>query len=534
MADYLIIGAGSAGCVLANRLSENPAISVLLLEAGPADDMQEIHIPLAFSQLFKSPLDWAYITQPEPHLDGRRLYWPRGKVLGGSSSLNAMIYIRGNRADYDQWNQVGNAGWDYESVLPYFKKAENQERGPSEYHGVGGPLNVADQRSPSPLTEAFVDAATETGLNPNPDFNGPNQEGCGIYQVTQKGGFRHSAATAYLKPAMERPNLTVETNAQATRILFEGKRAVGVEYRHNGELKQARAGREVILSGGTINSPQLLLLSGVGPAKHLGEIGLEVVADLPGVGQNLQDHPAVFVAYECTQPISLINGMTEAGMQEFGATQTGPLSSNVGEGGIFMRTRPELARPDLQFHFAPSYFIEHGFSNPQGHGFTFGPTLLHPAGHGELKLRSTDPLEPPAITGNYLAHDEDVRVLVEGVKLARRMAQTPMFDQYRGEEVTPGPQVQTDLEIAVFIRKSVETLYHPVGTCKMGGDAMAVVDNRLCVHGLEGLRVVDASIMPTIVSGNTNAPTIMIAEKAADFIKESQAAPVNVTRSVSV
>jgi choline dehydrogenase len=445
-----------------------------------------------------------------------------------------MIYIRGNRADYDHWSNLGNTGWDYEAVLPYFKKAENQERGPSEFHGVGGPLNVADQRSPNPLTLAFVEAAIETGLNPNPDFNGPTQEGCGAYQVTQKGGFRHSAATAYLKPALERPNLTVETNAQATRILFEGKRAVGVEYRYNGELKQARAGREVILSGGSINSPQLLLLSGVGPAQHLAEMGLEMVADLPGVGQNLQDHPAVFVAYSCTQPVSLINGLTEAGMQEFGATQTGPLTSNIGEGGLFMRTRPELVAPDLQFHFAPNYFVEHGFANPEGHGFTFGPTLLHPVGRGQIKLKSTEPLDPPAITGNYLAGDEDIRVLVEGIKLARRMAQTPAFDQYRGEEILPGPQVQTDQELADFVRKMVETLYHPVGTCKMGNDALAVVDSRLQVHGLEGLRVVDASIMPDIVSGNTNAPTIMIAEKAADLIKEGRAASVTAVRPVAL
>ncbi len=522
MADYVIIGAGSAGCVLANRLSEDPANSVLLLEAGPSDDMQEIHIPLAFSQLFKSPLDWAYFTDAEPHLGDRKLYWPRGKMLGGSSSINAMIYIRGNRADYDQWSSLGNEGWDYEAVLPYFIKAENQERGASEYHGVGGPLNVADLRSPNPMSQAFVDSAVDVGFNPNPDFNGPNQEGCGLYQVTQKGGFRHSAATAYLKPVLDRPNLTVETNAQATRLLFDGTRAVGVEYQHNGELKQARAEREVILSGGAINSPQLLMLSGVGPAEHLREMGLEVVADVPGVGQNLQDHPAIFVAYSSTQPISLINGMTEAGLQEFGATQTGPLSSNVGEGGLFLKTRPELTAPDLQFHFAPSYFVEHGFGNPEGHGFTFGPTLLHPESRGQIALRSTNPLEPPAIVGNYLSSAEDVRVLVEGIKLSRQMAATKAFDPYRAEEYLPGSQVQSDAELEEFVRKMVETLYHPVGTCKMGNDALAVVNSQLQVRGVEGLRVVDASIMPTIVSGNTNAPTIMIAEKAAEYIKEAQ------------
>ncbi|HEX2914302.1 MAG TPA: choline dehydrogenase [Chloroflexia bacterium] len=526
MADYIIVGAGSAGCVLANRLTENPDVSVLLLEAGPPDDMQEIQIPLAFPQLFKTPFDWAYFTEEEPYLEGRKLYWPRGRVLGGSSSLNAMIYIRGNRGDYDLWSNLGNEGWDYESVLPYFKKAENQELGPSEYHGVGGPLNVANLRSPNPMSQAFVEAATELGFNPNPDFNGPQQEGWGLYQVTQKQGMRFSAATAYLKPASERPNLSVETGALTTRVLFEGQKAVGVEYLQNGEVKQARAAREVILSGGAVNSPQVLMLSGVGPADHLREMGIEVVADMPGVGQNLQDHPAIFVPFEATQPVSLVNGQTEAALQEFMATQTGPLTSNVGEAGCFLRTRDELPVPDLQFHFAPNYFVEHGFRNPEGHGFTFGPTLLHPESRGEVRLRSADPTAPAAITANYLAAENDMRVLIEGIKLARKLAQAKAFDPYRGKEVMPGEAVQSDEEIADYIRKNVETLYHPVGTCKMGHDDMAVVDNQLRVHGLEGLRVVDASIMPVIVSGNTNAPTIMIAEKAADMIKSASPAGI--------
>ena len=532
MYDYVIIGAGSAGCVLANRLSEDPNSRVLLLEAGVADEAQEIHIPLAFSQLFKTPLDWAYYTEAEPHLADRKLYWPRGKMLGGSSSINAMIYMRGNRADYDQWSSLGNQGWDYESVLPYFKKAENQEDGPSEYHGVGGPLNVANLRSPNPMTQAMIEAGKEVGLEANADFNGPTQEGVGLYQVTQKGGMRFSSAKAYLHPVIDRPNLTVETNAQASRILFEGQRAVGVDYLQNGETKQAQVSQEVIVSSGAINSPQLLMLSGVGPAQHLREMGLEVVEDLPGVGQNLQDHPAIMVLYESTQPVSLINGMTEAGMQEFAATQTGPLTSNVGEGGGFVKTYPEAPMPDIQFHFAPTYFMEHGFANPEGHGFTIGPTLLHPESRGSIRLRSTDPLDSPAIQGNYLDSERDMKSMVDGLKLAREIGQAAALEAFGGAELFPGPKYQTDEELAQFVRERAETLYHPVGTCKMGHDEMAVVDDHLRVRGLTGLRVVDASVMPTVPGGNTNAPTIMIAEKAADMIKAEQSSATKQAASV--
>jgi choline dehydrogenase len=533
MYDYVIVGAGSAGCVLANRLTEDPQTTVLLLEAGVPDDMQEIHIPVAFGKLFKTPLDWAYTTEEEPHLDHRTLYWPRGKMLGGSSSINAMIYIRGNRADYDHWRDLGNEGWGYDEVLPYFKKAENQERGASAYHGVGGPLNVMDRRYTNPLSLAFIEAGAELGYPHNNDFNGATQEGFGNYQVTQKQGRRHSASVGYLHPALSRPNLTVETQALATKILFEGTRAVGVAYLKDGTQQEARVKKEVILSGGAINSPQVLLLSGVGPADHLRAMGIGVVADVPGVGQHLQDHPAAMVCYACTQPITLASAETAENLNEYVEHQRGPLTSNVGETGAFLKIAPEAPEPDLQYHFAPVYYINHGFTVPEGHGFTIGPTLVRPQSSGHLELRSTDPTVYPAITANYLASEEDMRVLVEGVKLARRLGQSHAFDAFRGEEALPGPQVASDEEIAAFIRATAETLYHPVGTCKMGRDAQAVVDDQLRVHGIQGLRVIDASIMPTIVNGNTNAPTIMIAEKAADLLKGRSTAQADATGQVT-
>jgi choline dehydrogenase len=533
MFDYVIIGAGSAGCVLANRLSEDPGVRVLLLEAGGPDRKQEIHIPAAFAKLFKTPYDWAYETEPQPHLGNRRLFWPRGRMLGGSSSMNAMMYIRGHRADYDDWRDQGNQGWSFAEVLPYFKKSEHQERGASEYHGIGGPLNVADLRTVNPLTRAFLEASAEIGLPRTDDFNGPQQEGMSLTQVTQKQGKRHSTATAYLKPALNRPNLKVITQAQVTRILFEGKRAVGVAYQQQEKAEQVRATREVILAGGAVNSPHLLLLSGIGPAEQLMALGIPVVHHLPGVGQNLQDHLLATTAFRCTQPITLASAEKLSNILSFLLLKNGPLTSNIGEAAGFLKTRPTLPAPDLEMIFAPVYFIEHGFGNPPGHGFSIGAILLQPESRGQIALRSPDPLTPPAIQPNYLSTPADVKTLVEGIKLARRIAQASAFASYRGEEVVPGPNVQTDETLAEQIRQHAETLYHPVGTCKMGNDLLAVVDGALRVRGVEGLRVVDASVMPTIPRGHTNAPTIMIAEKAADFIRQDTRTPPRAAQTTS-
>src|SRR6266571_1847014 len=519
MYDYVIVGAGSAGCVLANRLTEDPATTVLLLEAGGPDEAQEIHIPAAFSSLFKSPLDWAYETEEQPHLNNRRLYWPRGKVLGGSSSINAMVYIRGNRRDYDHWRALGNEGWSYSDVLPYFKKSENEERGASDYHGIGGPLNVTDHRTRNPLSHAFVEAGVEAGLALTNDFNGAEQDGVGFYQVTQRQGLRHSAAVGYVHPILSRPNFTLQTHTLVTNVIFEGTRAVGVASVHNGEHQQVTANKEVILSGGAINSPQLLMLSGIGPAHHLKALGIPVVADLAGVGQNLQDHPSIVVLYACTQPISLAHAQTPEHLQDFIDNKMGPLTSNLAEGGAFVRTQANLPMPDIQYHFAPVYYLNHGFTVPEGDGYTIAPCILHPQSRGYITLRSTNPEEAPIIQPNYFADEVDMQVLVEGVKIARKLGRTQAFSPFRDVETHPGPQAQSDEEITEYIRNYVETLYHPVGTCKMGNDSMAVVDAHLRVRGVEGLRVIDASIMPTVVGGNTNAPTIMIAEKAADLIK---------------
>lgn len=515
--DYIIVGAGSAGCVLAHRLSESADQRILLLEAGPPDKRTEVRIPAAFSKLFKTTCDWAYATEPEPNLADRRLFVPRGRMLGGSSSMNAMIYIRGNRADYEGWNELGCPGWSYGDVLPYFKCAERQERGASDFHGAEGPLWVSDLRSPNPLSHAFVVAGGESGLPQNHDFNGPSQEGVGFYQVTQKGGKRHSAADAYLRPALGRPNLHVRTGALTLRVRFDGRRAAGVEYLFAGQPIRVQAEREVLLCGGAINSPQLLMLSGIGPADTLSKHRIDVVADVPGVGRNLQDHPVAGVMYRSKRPISLASAESLTSIARFLFFRNGPLTSNVAEAGGFVNIESRSA-PDLQFHFAPVFFQEHGFVKPEGHGFTIGCTLVAPTSRGTVSLRSADPSQPPVIRGQYLSDAAEVRVLRSGIRLAREIAHQPAFSEHRGEEVLPGEAAATDEALTAHIRQTAELLYHPVGTCRMGMDAMAVVDPTLRVHGVENLRVVDASIMPTIIRGNTNAPTIMIAEKAANVI----------------
>ncbi|NNF56659.1 MAG: choline dehydrogenase [Rhodothermaceae bacterium] len=518
MFDYIIVGAGTAGCALTHRLSADPAARVLLLEAGQADTRAEIHIPAAFSRLFKTEVDWAYETEPQPHLANRRLFWPRGKVLGGSSSINAMIYIRGHRADYDGWAARGCTGWGFSDVLPYFKRSEDNARGASAYHGVGGPLRVEDLREPHPLSLRFIEAAQGVGLPANDDFNGAEQEGAGLYQVNQRGGRRESGATAFLKPIRHRDNLTIETGAQATRVLFEGTRAVGIEYVQGGETQQAHAAEEVLLCGGAINSPQLLMLSGVGPVDHLRAQGIEVVADRSEVGSNLQDHLIVGVRYRSKEGGTLLSAESPLNIARYLLTRRGLLTSNVAEAGAFAFTRSGPT-PDLQFHVAPVLFAEHGLEPPPEHGFSLGPTLVRTETRGHIRLRSADPFAAPAIDPNYFAHEGDLYTLIEGVRLAREIVAQAAYDGVRGEELTPGPNLKTDAQIAQYIRETAETLYHPVGTCRMGPDTEAVVDLDLRVKGVEGVRVVDASVMPTVVNGNTNAPTLMIAEKAADLIR---------------
>jgi choline dehydrogenase len=522
--DYVIVGAGSAGCVLANRLSREGKNSVLLLEAGPRDTNLWIHVPLGYGMLFKNKtVNWMYQTEPEPGLGGRIVFQPRGKVLGGSSSINGLLYVRGQHEDYDRWRQQGNSGWGYDDVLPYFRKAEHQQRGADDFHGVGGPLPVSDLGHPDPLSAAFIAAAAESGLPLNPDFNGASQEGVGFFQTTTRHGRRASTAVAYLRPAKGRKNLHVETSALAQRILFEGRRAVAVEYRTAGALRTARARKEILVCGGAYNSPQLLQLSGVGPVELLRKHGIDVVLDAPGVGHDLQDHMQVRIVMRCTKRITLNDIVNHplrrilAGAR-YAAFRTGPLTIAAGTSGAFFKTDPRLATPDIQIHFLPFSTDKMGEKLHSFSGFSASVCQLRPESRGSLRIGSADPLAPPEIRINYLSTEVDRTANVEGLKILRTILQAPALKAYVVEEVEPGAKVSTDEELLNFCRKRGSTVYHPTSTCRMGSDAIAVVDQRLRVRGIEGLRVVDASIMPDLVSGNTNAAVIMIAEKASDMI----------------
>ena len=538
--DYIIVGAGSAGCVLANRLSADGKTKVLLLEAGgddrpsrnPGQFMSNlmIHVPVGYSQTLKDPkVNWLYSTEPDPGTGGRVHIWPRGKVLGGSSSINGLLYIRGQHADYDGWRQLGCEGWGWDDVRPYFLRAENQERGADAHHGVGGPLNVSDVTQTHEVSDAVVEACVEAGLPRNRDVNGAEQEGVSYYQLTVKNGQRCSAAVAYLHPAMGRSNLTVQTGALTTRVLFEGKKAVGVEYRQGGQRKIAQATREVILSGGAVNSPQLLQLSGVGPGQLLADHGIPVVSDLPGVGGNLQDHYVIAMTWRLKAGIVSVNELTK-GARFIGETmkyvfqRKGLLTLSAAHIAVFCKSRPDLAGPDIQFHVLPATSDTAKLMNEQKMvleslpGLTIAPCQVRPESRGHINIVSPDPTVYPSIVPNYLSDPLDQEVAVASLKWGRKIASQDALKPYIDHEMMPGPSLDSDEALLAYARMAGSTIYHPVGTCQMGHGPMAVVDPELRVRGVEGLRVVDASVMPRLISGNTNAPTIMIAEKAADMI----------------
>jgi choline dehydrogenase len=515
--DYVIVGAGSAGCVLANRLSADPDVSVLLLEAGPPDTADFIHIPAAFAALLRSQYDWDFDSGYEPGLNNRRIYLPRGKTLGGSSSINAMVYIRGNPLDYDEWRDQGCDGWSWHDMLPYFVKAEDNTRGASDRHGVGGPLRVSDTLTRTGLSQAFLDAAAAIGLPANTDFNGTQQDGFGWYQLTTKDGKRASTAAAYLHPVQDRPNLRVETLFQVHRVLFEGTRAVGVLGSRDGELHEHRADREVILSAGAYLSPQILTLSGIGRPAELALLQIPVVAELPGVGLGLQDHPVTCVTWTCDQPVSLKDTFTPENLDRWLRDGNGPLASNGAECGGFLRTRDGLAAPDAQFFMLSAMFEQEGLVPPAAHGFTLGACVLKPASRGQVAIMSPDPTTKPFIVHNYFAEPDDMRTAVAALRVVQELCRTEPLERFAsGPRAVPESDSAKDLE--AFIRRTTQTVYHPTSTCRMGIDDLAVVDTELRVRAVEALRVVDASVMPSVPRGNTNAPTIAVAERAADLI----------------
>jgi choline dehydrogenase len=528
--DYIVVGAGSAGCVLAARLTEDPTKRVLLLEAGPPDRSPWIHLPIGYGKtMWSTRYNWCFHTDPEPNMYGRRVYWPRGRTLGGSSSINGLIYIRGQREDYDDWRALGNVGWGYDDVLPYFIRSERNQRGADAYHGDAGPLGVSDIGARHELIEAFIAAAGQLGVPRTGDFNGARQEGAGYYQLTTWNGLRSSTATAYLKPARGRANLRIETEAIATRVLFEDARAVGVSYLRGGVEQQARCGAEVVLAAGALQSPQLLQLSGIGPAALLREHGISVVRDAAGVGANLQDHLQIRLIFECSKPITTNDdlrspwGRLRIGLQWL-LSRSGPLAVGINQGGCFMRAlggdATGSSRPDIQFHVATlSADMAGGQVHPYS-GFTVSVCQLRPESRGRVAIRSADPLHPPSMQANYLSTELDRRMAVAGVRTARAIAGADAMRPYVRREHMPGPQAEDDNALLEFARNHGATIFHPSGTCRMGSDTLAVVDGRLRVHGVAGLRVVDCSVMPTLVSGNTNAPVVMIAEKAADMIKQ--------------
>jgi choline dehydrogenase len=524
-ADYVVVGAGSAGCVMAARLSEDPNTKVVLLEAGGPDSNMWIHIPLGFGKTFADrSVNWCFETEPDAGAAGRKIFWPRGKVLGGSSSINGMVYIRGQKEDFDHWRQLGNTGWSYEDCLPYFKRAFHQTRGADDYHSTGGPVTVSDFPPTDPISQAFIQAAQEVGVPYNGDFNGAVQEGVGYHQTTTRNGRRCSTAVGYLRPAMKRPNLQVITHALSERITFEGTRATGIVFNQNGTQQTVRAAKEVILCSGAIGSPHLLMLSGVGPAETLAAHGIAVVKDLRGVGQSLQDHYSAPIKLRSRLPVTvndIVNspiGKIKAGLQYF-MFHTGALTMATAPAALFARTRPELASPDIKCSMSPFSADRPQDGLHKWSGFTMIAYQLRPDSRGEITLKSSDPRQAPAMIPNYLTATEDQRVIVAGLKLCRAILARPALRHFIESEYLPGPEIQSDDELLDFARRNGGTVFHPTSTCKMGVDPMAVVDPELRVYGLTGLRVVDASIMPTVASGNTNAPTIMIAEKTADMIR---------------